>query len=677
MMENQTELMRFTVTNEEDGKQYQVILPKSASKEEIQAAAAKHIDKVTAPSVLESAVAGAGQGIGFNSLDEAYGAVKGGYKSLKEGKPFSGEGGEYRKARDEARQYFDKAQETNPYAYGGGELVGSLAVPMGVEAAALRKGGQIAATLAPKAQTLGRSILENGLYSGVAGLGGSNSDDPSRITQDTISSGVLGAGIGSIAHGVAKPLTEVFGAGRYQNKPTNFAAEKITQNANRDFLGKEHFEEGVNPLFNVQRKLNQEAARGEKNLMVADYAGPNLEGLMRNALDTPNAGRKRFNEVLDRRSMVQASNIENSLKKNLGADKNYFKTIDDLDTEMQAVSKPFFDRMNTIATPDTPELQKVLATPALQKISQKVDEQIANDAFGAPISKIDRLHMIKEYLDDIISNADNLARNKATLPQPEGGAERLAQSFRKLKSDLLRSIDNPYYKEGLRRYAGKATLQNALENGKYDFYNLAPEEIAAKLKDLTPAEQDLYRQGAARSMIDKLSKGKLQNDKTRQIDDKTLLLKLKVIFPNFKNKGEFLRDVSNERLKYQTRQASQGNSTTFRRVKEAEDADSPASYVDTGMDVVNAATGSVPAGVSLVKRILDPMSGYGPKYKAEVLNLLRSKNAEEIGRMGLENALRRQKGLRSFENALAGPVSQISSGFVEPNEGRSYTLYNR
>ena len=128
------------------------------------------------PSTLEAFHRGAYQGSTFGFGDEISGAI---------GKLFGNK--EYAAGRDTARQADTAAQEAHPFAYGGGELAGSLATP--IPGAGAAKGAGVLAK-AGEAAAVG----------GLAGLGASHADltkgDFHGAVTDTIKSALVGGAIG-------------------------------------------------------------------------------------------------------------------------------------------------------------------------------------------------------------------------------------------------------------------------------------------------------------------------------------------------------------------------------------------------------------------------------------------------------------------------------------------------
>jgi len=191
------------------------------------------------------------------------------------------------------------ASETSPWAYGGGDLLGSAATSIIPGAGALNA-AKGAGLLAKAGSAVGR----NALQAGVESYGRAEEFDAGQIAQDAVIGGALGGALegGAAAIGagakVAKPVGELIelggeaieGGGRYVSSKADDAgrlandfskmqtdeAISAAKAAGEDLLGKARIagettgEVIQNALKNPE--LNQKAAEG------IDYVGENLHG---------------------------------------------------------------------------------------------------------------------------------------------------------------------------------------------------------------------------------------------------------------------------------------------------------------------------------------------------------------------------------------------------------------
>lgn len=172
--------------------------------------------------------------------------------------------------------------------------------------------------------------------------------------------------------------------------------------------------------------------------------------------------------------------------------------------------------------PEDPVLQKLAELPLAAK-AVKNARQLANatrdrlTATGAPTdhlplfpegdSPLDMraLDAVKRSLDDEVNAAFASTKSGVRAKAPE--LRDLRNEFR----DRMRAVgesspgagDGPYAKY-LDIQSGTRSMEDAIKEG-FRFSSKAPEEIAAEQASATPAEQELYRAGAARKLVDKVN----------------------------------------------------------------------------------------------------------------------------------------------------------------------------
>lgn len=653
-----------------DGTDHVISGPEDATPQEVEAAASEMLK----PGKWESLGRGAMQGATFGFQDEIYGGLKGAYEAAKKGNLINDFVSEYEKARDQQRLANDLAQDANPLTYMAGEIGGGVAMPLGATKTAAKLGLEYAAK--PVAQSLKKQIVNSGAtgaaLSGVYGLGTSEGDWGDKLTQAGVSAAVggpLAAAVPAVVPIVSSALSVPINAAKVAAAPKRFAAEKYAQAMSRD-QGQEALQAGVNPFLSAEKKLTDAAARGDTQLMLGDVGGTNTKDLIRSAADMPNARKERFNEQLNRRSMVQSRNLEDAITKDLADGKNFYKATDDLIKEREIASDPLFKEAYATETPVTMRLKRVLVRPEMKDLMKITANDLKNR--GEKINKMSltqQLHEMKLQLDEQIGAA-KLAEKTGNSP----AAATKARTLTILKKDFLNSIDNKKYKEALKAFAGPSSLKRAAEDGFEDALSMAPEQIKTKLSNMTQSEIDLWRQGAARALIDKVRQGNIMRDRTKSIfDTPDMGLRLKEIFPSDKARRKFLETVNSERIKYQTREAVQGNSKTAKFLTAAQEAGKPAEAMKSINDLAQATTGNIGAIQRLLERGTNFASGLTPRVAAEILDIasLRAGQPYNLGNLGVKNALERVQAQKArqdlVKNALV-PLSGVGSAVAQDNE---------
>lgn len=157
-----------------------------------------------APGLTESALRGASQGVTLNYGDELVGAGKALFEGIKgtlTGKDTRGTLGQvYRDERDKERTANKAASDANPWAYGLGELGGSVATSF-VPGLGIAKGASMAKT-----------ALQSAKLGAVSGLGASEAEDLTGAAADTAMGGLVAGGtsaiMGKILKGAPKRAVE-------------------------------------------------------------------------------------------------------------------------------------------------------------------------------------------------------------------------------------------------------------------------------------------------------------------------------------------------------------------------------------------------------------------------------------------------------------------------------------
>lgn len=164
----------------------------------------------------KSTAFGAMQGLGFNTGDEAIGALAGGMNALG-----LGGGIDARFATEQAREMERRAQEGNPVAYYGGLIPGAVASSL-----SMAKGLGLAKAPATVPGAMAQGATLGGIEGALAGAGGAEGGLQERGTA-ALWNGLLGAGVG----GTVAPLV---GAGIQKvadTRAANLAIREAAKNA--------------------------------------------------------------------------------------------------------------------------------------------------------------------------------------------------------------------------------------------------------------------------------------------------------------------------------------------------------------------------------------------------------------------------------------------------------------
>lgn len=238
----------------------------------------------------------------------------------------------------------------------------------------------------------------------------------------------------------------------------------------------------------------------------------------------------------------------------------------------------------------SPRLQELMADPDVQaglKRGLKIEKKNAlaegrpfndrdyaitgHDDKGDPIiGTVPTMKMLaagKEGLDAVVlDQVHPIGHTSAGRPTKEGLANRkLRDEFRKELVTL-----NPTYGKAMEAWSGPSESIDAVRQGKDHFSRGdSIEQIQAEFDQMTEANKEFYRLGAAEDLIRRNQKVAFAGDETKAIhnsrDDANLL---RVLFKDPKEADQFIESVERKRQMFETKQKVAGGSDTAERIAE-------------------------------------------------------------------------------------------------------------
>jgi hypothetical protein len=170
------------------------------------------------------------------------------------------------------------------------------------------------------------------------------------------------------------------------------------------------------------------------------------------------------------------------------------------------------------------------------------------------------LHYIKRGMDDNLEDYRNDITGKLDL-NDEG------MSILKAQQQYVGLMDreNPYYAAARAEYAGPKQAQAAMRRGE-NVFTKHPDEIAADLAELSPANQKFYQLGAANKLKWELGQTSSGGDEARKlIGNANRQDQLRAVFPDAAAPGNLLDVARGEKLKFDTMRDILGGSQTAER----------------------------------------------------------------------------------------------------------------
>lgn len=458
------------------------------------------------------------QGLTFGFGDEAMGAILG---------LLTGEGASA--GIDEYRAELQKFNAANPVSATAAEMGGSLLLaPVMAPAAAAMKGMGLA----------GRAGVGAGVGAGAGGLYGAGNAQGglSERAKGAVVGGALGAGVGAAAPvvgaaagTVVKPISRQLAtwSERFRNVPKNATTASKA--------GREYWAEAItrdHGSIDAAIQKAERLARTGAPVTLADVAGENGLSLVQAAAGLRGPGKQKLVEDLLTRQADQGDRMMSKLFRSLklGAE-NAYDAADDLMANRRSASAPLYESAYQAETKVTPELKKILDNPRFQKayemgrlIAQDEDTfgtanagalkigplaMDANNRVVAETIPVRALDYMKRGMDALINQAAQ--RGEAMDPQ-------LGRALRKGLNDALDAIqDVPDYRRARSVWRGESEALEALNMGKGGvplnaggvrttrFMQKPPEVIKRELKELTPAEQEMYKLGVAQDVAEFLA----------------------------------------------------------------------------------------------------------------------------------------------------------------------------
>jgi hypothetical protein len=491
--------------------------------------------------------------------------------------------------------------------------------------------------------------------------------------EDRAKRGLQGAGTGALIGTTLPPVVEggraitkaVTAPFRSYAAPEKYAAGKVAQAFERDNRTPQKALRELDDLRQVS-----------PNAMVADVGGQNVKGLMRSALNMPNAAREGFGQRLDVRQAGQFRRVRDAFDAALGNSGEFEATTRTLIQSRKTKADQLFAQAFRTPTAVTSNLKKVLSRPLTVNIVSRAQDAAKNRGENfLPILKNNP--QTGQFYYERVPRTEDLHRIKLHLDAMIGAVKKRETSLDNvtvrdlviLKKDLLKAIKNDPYKRALSEFAGDSALINALEDGIENGLRMTPAEIRLALRDMSPSERQLWRLGLSRSIVDKLGEGHKNRDRIRMLDSPNFMDRLRAAFPDLQGYRQLQRYMAQENAMTATRQAAQGNSTTAKQLAEGDEAGFEA-LQDMGAAGMAAVRGDF---LGVMQRIGRRFTGLNPRSAAEILRILQ--NGDYASRVSAAQ-IRREFGNARVDrliSALNRVLSQRGSDLTDRLSSRSST----
>lgn len=468
-----------------------------------------------------------------------------------------------------ARQNMNATNAANPKSAVLGQISGATMNALGAEAGLARMG---------VASGVARMTGANALAGAYEGFGGTdyNADGGQASFGDRVMGAGKGAAVNSLA---AAGANAAFRGARAVTAPIGRAAVR-TAGADGDVairqVGRALSEDGLTPR-QAAAKISEAQSRGVP-MSMADV-GDNTRELLASVGRSRGEARSVVKTVIANRQRDQLERISSAVRRDLGPTANLREVGDELISRAKDEAGPLYQM--AFEAPNlgvaSPKVMPLLNRPSMRKAMVRANRIAAEegrdpkklgfdlDAQGeikivGKIPSWETLHYIKTGLDDVIESYRDKVTGKLVL-DAEG------RLINNTKNQLLSIFDhhNPTYLAARQAYAGPVQLNDAMQLGSKAF-KMAPDDVAAQIKNLNPSEMEMYRLGLRKGLVDIIGDKGDYADKIKTLvgtpRSRAVLSKVLGGKPEF---DRFMKTLSDEQELFRTYNAVSGNSETAGR----------------------------------------------------------------------------------------------------------------
>ena len=390
---------------------------------------------------------------------------------------------------------------------------------------------------------LGRGVATGTISGGVAGSG--TAEQGERISGGVTGS-VIGAPLGA-AVPFATRLVAPLGK-RLKDSFIGVSPEEADEQAMRRLY--EAATRGDNSIDDIMPQIDADIEMGiPTSLSNASYPLSTIS-------DTVNAASRGdssevITDALYGRQADIGNRVERVFEDNIGDTKQLYEFERQITERLRGNANELYgDAFAAFEVIDDPRILNVLKTPAFQNALKKAK---ALNELKRSRAELDGVEDLSEFdfpelidgglpslrdLDKIKRSLNQVAR--AEFKKPDGdtsmGAEvnNITKSFVKVLDEITEGADGiSPYQRARKVYQGDAEVLDALDEGVSKYQKTPPEKIRELISEYSDAEAEVYRIGAARSIMDKVTKGQDGSNAARKtIGSQTDRRRLRALFPD-------------------------------------------------------------------------------------------------------------------------------------------------
>lgn len=468
---------------------------------------------------------------------------------------------------------------------------------------------------------------------GPLGFGPTLYADPKRAADDVLDQALpLAMPSDPAAIAASAPARAATNAERADAILRNKAIAKVNERAAQDNL----------VPSDIAARQQQAAANGD-NLTLMDLGGKNTKGLAGAVYRAPGQAGTDIDNFLtsrnDSASTALASEIQGKV-----ANGSTYSAVQDLLNARSSAARPAYDAAEQIGPVHSDRLQQFLSTPEVQaglkrglklerlnSIAENrpfVDSDYAvtgyqNGNFDEPI--FDKVPTMKSM---IVAN-EGLGAQIADMINPVTGRptkDGLAlKKFRDSFQAELDRLSGGKYKAARETWSGPSQSMEAVQDGRQHFSRTeSNDQLQAEFNNLSPADKDFYRLGAAEAKVDAVERAPDASDKSKRvINSERDRKRFNMLFDSPAQAQQFIDNVARKRAMFDTKDAITGNSATAQRFIEDSDNGNADMLFNGVRGIGHAAGGNI---LGAVKAAYDTKRALGlrnnPALNMEISKLL-------------------------------------------------------
>lgn len=387
--------------------------------------------------------------------------------------------------------------------------------------------GAIAGGQAPRIGRMLQTPYGRGaaIGAGQGAVAGAGSAEPETRGEGAVVGGTIGAPVGAAIPAIARGAGA---AGRYIGERASPSEETITAGA-ASRINRALEEAGMRPA-DIETRLAADRARGIPS--VAANVDPALVDLAEVVAQRSGPSARRVEAELGEQTRGSRERVYRRTQSELGAG-NYYADEEGLVRSLRSSAEPAYREAYKVGEVLDPQILSLLELPQYRNAWATARRLAEGDAAAAQARAIRqgtefnpddfRLRQIYRVTGRDPDTGDEILELAGAVPDvrtldymkraldsqvtaaytsPDATVRTGAASLRELR-DALRDRTKeivPEYRRAVDQYRGDAEILDALRSGMNDFNRLNHEQIGSLLNNMTDAEKQAFRTGAARNI---------------------------------------------------------------------------------------------------------------------------------------------------------------------------------